>query len=86
MVQAKKKSHSEELDSVLKREASGTHGTAFSNLKTSVVQAYSGRNRFSPVTANCGSIPTPDSEPWTDYILILELEGKNILKKTTGIC
>ena len=43
----------------------------------------------------CGSVsvlllptypPTPDSEPWTDYILILELEGKNILKKTTGIC
>ena len=82
----KKKSHSEELDSVLKREASGTHRSPFSNLETSLVQGYSRKNRFSPVTANCSSIPTPDSESWTDYILILELEGKNILKKTTGIC
>ena len=82
----KKKSHSEELDSVLKREASGTHRSPFSNLETSLVQGYSRKNRFSPVTANCSSIPTPDSESWTDYILILEAEEKNIFKKTTGIC
>ena len=82
----KKKSHSEELDSVLKREASGTHHSPFSNLETSLVQGYSRKNRFSPVTANCSSIPTPDSESWTDYILILEAEEKNIFKKTTGIC